>query len=528
MTTSMKKNQSLRANAIAVAVIMAASIAVTLPSLNGEFLNWDDNRFVVNNPHVSTLSLENAGWAFEEVRFELYQPLFLVSFMIDGSLWPSNATGYRLHNLGLHLISLVMLFFLLRRMHIGVIPAVIGCLFFALAPSRVESTAWISSRKDVLMLLFSLMAWHLHLSAAGTRPKTVAFRILSVAAMAAALLSKSGAVAIPAMILVSDIGLRQIPLRKALAATAPLAIPVIAVSVAVPFLWSQVDLIRDPVAPGITGRLMLVGWTLAHYLKVALWPFHLSPLYAEPTEAALATGASVGAGFILVCCAALLIARRAGRRISAPTVALLWFLAGIAPFLNIIPLYYLVADRYLLLPSLGIALATALLAGVVLSLKKSRYRIMLGVAVTAILFSWSAASWSENAAWRDSLSLWEHATGRQPDAFFARLKFGETLRETGSPSESADQYREAMRIRPLSPTALAGLFWGELLADEGAAALKSGDDERAVGRFLSIADNGPELFRFSRRLASMRLHGAARVVMDRFHELTGKKPHPKT
>ena len=156
MTTSIKKSSSVRANAVAVAVIMAASIAVTLPSLDGEFLNWDDDRFVVNNPHVSELSLENVGWAFEEVRFELYQPLFLVSFMIDGSLWPTNATGYRLHNLGLHLVALIMLFFLLRRMHIGVIPAVIGCLFFALAPSRVESTAWISSRKDVLMLLFSL------------------------------------------------------------------------------------------------------------------------------------------------------------------------------------------------------------------------------------------------------------------------------------------------------------------------------------------------------------------------------------
>ena len=353
-------------------------------------------------------------------------------------------------------------------------------------------------------------------------------QILSVAVMAAALLSKSGAVAIPAMILASDIGLRQIPLRKALAAAAPLAIPVIAVSMAVPFLWSQVDLIRDPVAPGVLGRLTLVGWTLAHYLKTALWPFHLSPLYAEPTSAALATGAAVGAGFILVCCAALLIARRAGRRISAPVVALLWFLAGIAPFLNIIPLYYLVADRYLLLPSLGIALAVALATGVILSMKTIRYRIMLGVSAAAILVSWSAASWSENTAWRDSLSLWEHATGRQPDAFFARLKFGETLREAGNPSESADQYREAMRIRPLSPTALAGLFWGELLADEGAAALKPGDDERAVGRLLSIANNGSELLRFSRRLASMGLHGAARVVMDRFLELTEKKPHPKT
>jgi hypothetical protein len=346
MTTSIKKSSSFRTNAIAIAVITAASIAVALPSLDDEFLNWDDDRFVVDNPHVSKLSLENVGWAFEEVHFELYQPLFLVSFMIDGSLWPSNSTGYRLHNLSLQLISLVMLFFLFRRMNIGVIPAVTGCLFFALTPSRVESTMWISSRKDVLMLLFSLWAWHLHLSAVGTRLKTVVFRILSVAVMAAALLSKSGAVAIPMMILASDVGLRQIPLRKALVTAALLAIPVIVVSAAVPFLWAKVDLIRDPVVPGILGRMTLVGWTLAHYLKTALWPFHLSPLYAEPTGTALATGAAVGTGFILACCAALLVARRAKRRISAPVVALAWFLAGILPFLNIIPLYYLQSDRY--------------------------------------------------------------------------------------------------------------------------------------------------------------------------------------
>jgi hypothetical protein len=435
--------------------------------------------------------------------------------MLDGDLWPENAAGYHWHNLILYLAGVGLLFFLLIRLGVDLVPAAAGTLFFSLAPYRVESVIWITSRKDVLSLLFALIAWHVHLGRGeGTRRDWPRATLASLA-LAAALLSKSAAVVVPPMIAAADIALGRAPWRRALYRAVPYLVLAASVSVLVPFLWQAAEMTRAPLSAGLLGRLALVGWSTTHYLETAVWPFALSPLYAEP-ETPLGLAATLAGPLLLaVSAAALVLARRAGRSVGLPALAFLWFVLGIAPFLNVIPLYYLVADRYLLFASLGISALGAWATTEILGAEGARRRAIGLLGVALVLLAWCIAGAGEARQWRSSERLWRHAVDRQPSSFFARLKLGETLRAAGNPREAADHYRAARRIRPLSPSALVGVFWSELEADVAGSGVDGERVEELVQRFVARINDGPGLVSLARDLGRMGLERAARVALER-------------
>jgi hypothetical protein len=504
--------------ALLVALVLAASAATVAPSLDGGFLNWDDDRFVVDNPRVSGFSAGNLAWAFGAARFESYQPLHMVSYMIDGALWPGHAPGYRLHGLALYLAAVALVLLLLSRLGLEPVPAALGTLLFALAPFHAESVAWIAGRKDVLALLLALLSWHAHLSGdGGGRRRRIGFTALSVALFCAALLAKSAALTVVPMIWVADVALRGgRPWRSALPLV-PHGLLAAAAAVTVTVLWSGSELIREPLVRGAHGRIELVGWSAWHYLSTTVWPFALSPLYAEPAPDRLAAGALGAAALLLAAILAMVVFVRRGWRIpSGPVTAAAWFAFGIAPFVNIVPLYYLVADRYLLFPSLGVALGGALLARRILLIRGPARRVLTGAVLLLLALAWGVSRTDECRTHRDSRALWEHAVGREPDAFFARLKLAETLRKEGEADRAALQYREARRINPGSRLALMGLFFAGLLVD--VPGLPEAEANDLVLRFGAAADDDLALLRLEARLRGRGFVHAVAVVRERLAE----------
>ncbi len=499
-----------------LAAIIAVNIVVFSPSFGGDFLNWDDDRYVVKNSHVGDLNLNNLRHAFGGIRFQSYHPLHLVSYMIDGCLWSGRPVFYRLHSLFVYLVSIILFFYLLRLLRFDVASSAFGCLVFSIAPYRAETVAWISNRKDVLMLFFSLVGWHLHLKRGVGRQRAI-IQALATLSFVAAMLSKSAAMVVPGMVLASDIGLRRLPVLQALKSSWLYFVPAISVAVVVPFFWAEAEMIRPSVEGGFLGSLKLVGWTLAHYVKTAAWPFYLSPLYAEPSRDALLQDSFIGIGFVLALFSLAYLAHKQGRSMGDYAVALLWFLIGLMPFYNYVPLYYLVADRYLLFPSFGIALLGALLSRKALSQKAGSMRALFCVVFILLLTSWSAATFVECRAWSSSEELWRHAVLRQPDSFYSRLKLGETYRDLGKPEKSAEQYLAARKIRPGSPGALGGLFWAEVLVDSPKANISSKEAEQLAYKFVAMANNGPKLLKFASFLKKRRLNRAAQVVLDRVY-----------
>ncbi len=133
-------------------------------------------------------------------------------------------------------------------------------------------------------------------------------------------------------------------------------------------------------------------------------------------------------------------------------LGLLWFLAALAPVSGILPLYNLIAERYLYMPLAGAALCAAALFHA--ARRGPRPKAALAVAA-ALLAAAAAATVRRVPAWRDEKTLF----GAAPAAESSRLRYnrGRLAREGGRFEEAAEEYRRALELNPSSLEALVNL-----------------------------------------------------------------------
>ncbi len=168
-----------------------------LPTFSGEFL-FDDYLLIVNNPYTKTLHsplsyLFQEDGVTSECEFEgyhtgYYRPLLNFSYSIDHVLWGINAPGFRTTNVFLHILSCFVLFYFLQFLIKDRYAALWATVIFALHPVNTESVAWIGSRDNIMVTLFSISSLILYIKGcdAGVRLAKVA----SVLTFALAVLSK--------------------------------------------------------------------------------------------------------------------------------------------------------------------------------------------------------------------------------------------------------------------------------------------------------------------------------------------------
>ena len=140
---------------------MALTLAAYWPVYSADFINFDDDRYITENPHVQAgLTAESIGWAFTTFSVGNWHPLTWMSHQLDWELWGTRAGGHHFTNLLLHIASALLLFGLLHRMTRRLWPSALVAALFALHPLHVESVAWVAERKDVLSIFFGLLAIH--------------------------------------------------------------------------------------------------------------------------------------------------------------------------------------------------------------------------------------------------------------------------------------------------------------------------------------------------------------------------------
>src|SRR4030095_1955475 len=127
--------------------LAAVTIVVYRPAWNGGFL-WDDDVYITNN------ELLTAPDGLRRIWFSLdspsqYFPLVYTTFRIEHGLWGLNSTGYHWVNLVLHVANALLVWLVLARLKVP--GAWLAGAIFALHPVQVESVAWITERKNVLM-----------------------------------------------------------------------------------------------------------------------------------------------------------------------------------------------------------------------------------------------------------------------------------------------------------------------------------------------------------------------------------------
>ena len=90
-----------------------------------------------------------------------WYPLVHTTFWIEYHLVGADPTLYHFNNVLLHAISCVLLWRLLAKLEIP--GAFLAACIFAVHPVMVESVAWVTERKNVLSLVFYLLAMRMYL-----------------------------------------------------------------------------------------------------------------------------------------------------------------------------------------------------------------------------------------------------------------------------------------------------------------------------------------------------------------------------
>ena len=110
-----------------------------------EFLGYDDDGFVFNNPHVTAgLTLSGLWYAMTDGPYGEWTPLSTLSHMLDCQLYGLNPAGHFLTNVLLHAASSVILFLVVLRMTGDLWPSAWVAAVFAIHPLHVESVAWLA------------------------------------------------------------------------------------------------------------------------------------------------------------------------------------------------------------------------------------------------------------------------------------------------------------------------------------------------------------------------------------------------
>src|SRR5438094_6191934 len=446
------------------ALIALVTFAAFLPALHNQFVNWDDDKNFLENPHYRGL-----GWTQLRLMWPTplghYIPLTWMTFGLDYLLWGMHPLGYHLTNLLLHAANAVVFFFITRRLlrralpgpsgrgHTLAVSAAFAALVFAIHPLRVESVAWATERRDVLSGLFYLSAVLAYLRACDREERGRGWYWGAVGLFAGALLSKSMAVNLPVVLLILDVyPLRRLggslgwwsePARRIYIEKIPFVLLAAAASAIAVMAQFSIHAALLLAQLGVPSRLAISAYGLCFYLWKMILPVNLSPIYELPrTVSPWAMPFILSFGLAVAITAIVLTLRR---RVLGLPAASLAYLVVLLPVLGIFQNgSQIAADRYTYLAGLG----WAILAGAGLLSSWSRLPFLLIGLVVFIPVGLGTLTWNQVHVWHDSKTLWAHALAIDPNSSVAQNDFGEALAQQGKLAEAIEHYRQALNIKP--------------------------------------------------------------------------------
>jgi tetratricopeptide (TPR) repeat protein len=438
--------------------LAAGVIAIWGQTLSYDFVTFDDDQYVTDNPSVREgLSWAGVAYAFSKGRYQEGHPphpLTWLSHMLDVELFGLDAGGHHATNFALHAASAVLLFAALQALTGATWRSAAAAALWAWHPLRVESVAWVSERKDVLSGVFAMLTLLGYARYAGSGSR--AAWAWTHVAFALGLASKSTLVPLPFALLLLDHWplARQAPLARLVREKSGL-FALSALSSLLTLEFHRGWMLSTEAVPPLA-RVVNAALAVPRYLGKLLWPQGLAPFYPHPylpaeggvppTPLAIAAAALLGIAITLA-------VLRERRRLPYLAVGWLWFLGMLVPTIGLVHVgLHAIADRYTYLPAIGFCVAVVW--GISEGIARARppaLRSALAAAAALALAGYAAASFAQTRSWRDSETLYRHALAAEPRAIAMRINLGSWLVSRGRLDEAVEEFQAAVAAAPDNP-----------------------------------------------------------------------------
>ena len=423
---------------------------IFLPSLHNDFINWDDPEYLLNNPHVRTLTLANIRNIFTTTVLGSYHPLTTLSFALQYHFIKLNPYFYHLWNLILHAINAVVVLWLIYLLSGHWRIALLGALLFGIHPLRVESVAWVTERKDVLFSFFYLLSLVFHVYFVSRYPSKK-FYFLTLMFFILSLFSKSMAVTMPILLLIIDYHLKRKPCLKLITEKMPFFI----LSLIFGFiaLWAQkVHAVFHKIWMfNFFERILITTYGLISYLVKWVAPVNLCGLYPHPEKInGLLPWPFYSSLFLIPALIYIILITLKFTRVIV--FGFLFFISTIFLVLPVISLgHAMMSDRFSYIPSLGLSLILAQGMNYLIEPRIDFLRRLKPLLLSLILGYFvylSFLSWNYSRVWQNSNSFWSHVLAHFPQETMAYKLRGNYFLERKEYQKAFVDYNTALRLQP--------------------------------------------------------------------------------
>ena len=449
--------RSQRSQVFALSVLLvAATVTLYYPIDSHPFTNYDDADYVFDNYHVkSGLHWSTVTWAFTTFAAANWHPLTWLSHAADVQLFELNPARHHDVNLLLHTLNVVVLFWVLQRATGYVGRSAMVAALFALHPLNVESVAWIAERKNLLSMLFFLLAlgayrWYV------AKPQVERYAVVALL-FALGLMSKPQVITLPCVLLLWDYW----PLRRMALNGEEAADSAGRTRSLYDLVWEKLPLfglagVSAYITVKAQGSRGALGWypfsiragnavvSYAMYLQKAFWPARLAPMYPHPGYS-LNYWHVAAASIVLLAITLLVLA---GRRYRYLPVGWFWFLGTLVPMLGLKQVgSQAMADRYAYLPLVGLFIV---LSWGVSDWAQARKLSPAWLAASgmAALLALALVTHRQIAYWSDNVTLWTHTLAVTRGNWEAENNLGMALFRQGRMDEAIPHFQAALAIDP--------------------------------------------------------------------------------
>ncbi len=432
------------------------------PALFAGFV-LDDNIFT-ESPVVRAWSgLWNIWFSPSDIEREgHYWPILYTTFWLEHKLWGITPFGTHLINLLLYMVSVVLLWRLLRCLSVPGAWAVAAV--FAVHPMHVDSVAWAIGRKDLLFGLFymaAVLCWIRSIRLGeipGRSPDAIrvprpGLYLAALGLFVAAMLSKSVAVTLPvALGIVLWWHNGRVTLMDALR-IAPFFLVALAIALAdLAYYRSGGDVSFDY---GFAERTLIASQALWYYVGKLFWPADLA-VFAPFRD--IDIGDPLAWGYLIAAVAVATLLWFGRHRLGRGALAgALFFAVTLSPVLGFVDFAHMqisfVADRYAYLAGLGVIGAVIGMAAHGTSGLSDSVRISAAGILVAVLAVLGKLTWDQAGIYRDEVTFYNRIVSINPQAPTFYRNLAAALNDAERPAEALTASRIALEQFPGSARA---------------------------------------------------------------------------
>ncbi len=263
-----------------ILLLIVLCIGVYLPLFRNGFINLDDPQYILENPDIQSLNIDNIKRLFTSTYVGNYQPVSMLTYLFEYSLSGANSKVFHITNLLFHLFNTLLVYIIFVRLVNNKNIAFITAALFCIHPLHVESVAWAAARKDVVYTFFFLASAWFYLKYMSERKKQ--HLIFSLLLFILSILSKAQAVVLPMVLLLFDY-LQKRPInKKTILEKIPFFVLSFIFGALAIYIQKKSGAVQDFAYFPVLTRVLFSCYGMMGYFYKLLLPINLSCFYPYP------------------------------------------------------------------------------------------------------------------------------------------------------------------------------------------------------------------------------------------------------